>query len=643
MLKDHFKYIVPSVVDPTFDPEFLSNVVGIVDLNNDDLSDIILLGAYYPIDGRNAPVLQESRILLSSPGGSFNPTPVNMFPAGGLKSIHGRDIVFADFNNDGRPDIFLGAHGWDTSPFPGEQNRLILSSPSGTWDDASSTLPQLSDFTHAADTGDYDNDGDIDIFVGNGYSGQNAIAPYLLINNGAGIFELDRSRIPTNTGQILDPSTQHMFPGVSSSDIDGDGNLDLIITADFSEPFNKNKNTTILWGNGRDFNGPSTALPETVTFVRHIDLDAAFFDIDGDGDKDVIICGTQGSPFYDGYFIQILRNDGGRSFTDVTAQALSPADTSKGVQGVVTSAPTAAWVRPIDFDHNGHMDFAIEYGTIYAGLSPNDPLVWLNDGTGKFNTLKVKDFVGENPIAAVQNNHIYISSGGYSFLQMFSWELGTYIGGLTALRPYMAGTAVADRFISSSFNDTVDGSGGRDIFSLTGKRSEYAITGTVASLTITDLRLDRDGTDSLMNIERLRFSDDLIAFDIDGNAGTIYRIYQAAFARSPDKGGISYWINQLDTGLTLRDVAYGFVVSNEFKAAYGANPSSAQLVEKLYQNVLGRAGEKAGVDYWVGLLEQGTSVLDVVAAISESSENKAKVANSLGLSGIELYASYFPL
>ncbi len=49
---------------------------------------------------------------------------------------------------------------------------------------------------------------------------------------------------------------------------------------------------------------------------------------------------------------------------------------------------------------------------------------------------------------------------------------------------------------------------------------------------------------------------------------------------------------------------------------------------KFYQNVLGRDGEKAGIDYWVGLLDKGTSVIDVLAGFSEGKENIDKVAPS---------------
>jgi hypothetical protein len=50
-------------------------------------------------------------------------------------------------------------------------------------------------------------------------------------------------------------------------------------------------------------------------------------------------------------------------------------------------------------------------------------------------------------------------------------------------------------------------------------------------------------------------------------------------------------------------------------------------VEKLYQNVLGREGESAGIDYWVGELNAGNKdVVAVLAGFAQSPENIAGVA-----------------
>ncbi|MEO3386301.1 DUF4214 domain-containing protein [Mesorhizobium sp. CAU 1741] len=130
-------------------------------------------------------------------------------------------------------------------------------------------------------------------------------------------------------------------------------------------------------------------------------------------------------------------------------------------------------------------------------------------------------------------------------------------------------------------------------------------------------------------VDRLAFLDGYLAFDFDGVAGQSYRIYQAAFDRTPDTAGLSYWIDDMDAGTTLLDVAAGFIASAEFQAVYGVNPTAAEFVSKLYLNVLGRDGEAAGLAYWEGQLNAGVSMAQVLASIAESDENKAGVAGAI--------------
>ncbi|NMA97948.1 MAG: DUF4214 domain-containing protein [Phyllobacteriaceae bacterium] len=137
------------------------------------------------------------------------------------------------------------------------------------------------------------------------------------------------------------------------------------------------------------------------------------------------------------------------------------------------------------------------------------------------------------------------------------------------------------------------------------------------------------GTDTLISIERLEFSDGTLAFDLDGNAGMAYRIYQAAFDRTPDPLGLSYWVDAMDNGLNLYQVASGFIGSAEFASVYGSNVSNLALVEKLYQNVLGRDGEPAGIIYWESELNGGVGRDVVLAGFSESPENIAGVAPAI--------------
>ncbi len=139
----------------------------------------------------------------------------------------------------------------------------------------------------------------------------------------------------------------------------------------------------------------------------------------------------------------------------------------------------------------------------------------------------------------------------------------------------------------------------------------------------------------LTNVERLQFSDTYIALDIAGTAGQAYRLYQAAFDRKPDLAGLGYWIKDMDKGTSLTTVAAGFFQSSEFQKLYGSNPNTTTLITNFYQNVLHRAPDQAGFDYWAGELNTGKiTPAGALASFCESTENQALVIGSIQ-NGIE--------
>lgn len=179
-----------------------------------------------------------------------------------------------------------------------------------------------------------------------------------------------------------------------------------------------------------------------------------------------------------------------------------------------------------------------------------------------------------------------------------------------------------------------------NVSTFTGKRSNYTVTKTATGVTVTD-NVGSDGTVNLSNPSRLVFADAGIAYDLDGNAGKAYRIYQAAFNRTPDLGGLGYWIEQMDKGMSIDSVAAGFAGSAEFATLYGANPSNRDIVGKFYQNVLHRAPDQGGFDYWVGILDsRAAPVAGVLASFGDSPENRDQVAGYIA-NGIN-YALYKP-
>lgn len=189
----------------------------------------------------------------------------------------------------------------------------------------------------------------------------------------------------------------------------------------------------------------------------------------------------------------------------------------------------------------------------------------------------------------------------------------------------LSGGAGRDLLDGGAGNDTVSGGDGVDTALYHNARSSYGIVKTAAGYQVQNLNGGADGTDLLTGVERLQFSDAAIAYDTtDGVAGQAYRLYQAAFDRTPDAGGLGYWIAQMDKGAALMQVASEFVQSGEFKQLYGAAPTNPELVAHMYNNVLHRAPDAGGAAFWQDLLDHhqiGAS--ELLKDFSESPENVA--------------------
>ena len=181
-------------------------------------------------------------------------------------------------------------------------------------------------------------------------------------------------------------------------------------------------------------------------------------------------------------------------------------------------------------------------------------------------------------------------------------------------------------------NDTLDGAGGRDTAFYDGPRANYSVGLVSNNFRVTD-RAGTEGTDTLLSVERIKFSDSSVALDINGTAGSAYRLYRAAFDRAPDLPGLGFQINALDRGQALASVAANFVASPEFRSTYGSL-DDRQFVTQLYANVLDRAPDAGGLTYHINNLAHGMQRGEVLMGFSESPENKAAVIGTIQ-NGIE--------
>jgi hypothetical protein len=149
-----------------------------------------------------------------------------------------------------------------------------------------------------------------------------------------------------------------------------------------------------------------------------------------------------------------------------------------------------------------------------------------------------------------------------------------------------------------------------------------------------------NGFSGITNADRLQFSDAVVAFDVNGTAGFAYRLYQAAFHRTPDVAGLSSNIHLLDTALNDGQMSAAFVASAEFHNTYGPTLTNAQFVTALYSNILDRAPDQAGYSGWNQMLNSGQlSRGDVLIGFSESVENHAVVDPKI-VTGIVLDPHY---
>jgi hypothetical protein len=186
------------------------------------------------------------------------------------------------------------------------------------------------------------------------------------------------------------------------------------------------------------------------------------------------------------------------------------------------------------------------------------------------------------------------------------------------------GSGLADTLTGG--RDYQDGGAGLDTIVYQGMAAGYTIEKGLSGYSV---KANSGTTELLANIERVKFDDKMIGLDLAGSAGQVYRMYQAAFDRQPDHIGLGYWIKQMDSGASLKSVAEGFIGSSEFGTLYGpASPDSA-FVTMLYNNVLHRAPDKAGYDFWIEGLGAGASRAQLLADFSESAENQAQLIGAI--------------
>lgn len=210
---------------------------------------------------------------------------------------------------------------------------------------------------------DVDGDGDLDLFIVEGTASPAPRANVLFINDGSGTYtDQTAARLPPGAAN----STE-----VDAGDVDGDGDLDLIIA-------NLGANQLLINDGNGVFSDASAAQlpPANPNFLEDISSEALFADLDGDGDLDIII--SNENPFnpdpLGGGQNRIWLNDGTGNFSDDTAARLPQLTDQSSGHAIA------------DIDEDGDLDLVV------LNLGPN--FVLLNDGTGVFSDVTAVSMPG---------------------------------------------------------------------------------------------------------------------------------------------------------------------------------------------------------------------------------------------------------
>lgn len=310
------------------------------------------------------------------------------------------------------------------------------------------------------------------------------------------------------------------------------------------------------------------------------------------------------------YLIRMTVNDADHSAPRATAASLGAAPAGGGAAATVTVDASETVVRAL-----GTVRVVGDDGVVAASFDlGRDPHV-RTDGQHLILDLPGLLFPGGRYTVEVPAGALTDQSGN-----------PIAAGRLPLTVPKAAAPGAGNDVLAGGSAGVLDGGAGIDTVVYRGARTSYEVHRTADGAIVSSTA----GTDHLANVERIMFGGGgAWAVDVDGPAGQLYRLYQAAFGRPPDPSGIGYWLSALDRGASLPAVARTFLDSPEFNGTYGSLLSNAQFLDQLYHNVLHRAGEAEGTAYWTHVLDIGAARADVLLAFADSKENVTLTGGAL--------------
>jgi len=242
----------------------------VADVNKDGLDDIFIGGAKG----------QPGQLYLQTPNGFIKKSQPAFESDRDFEDVA---AVFFDCDNDGDLDLFVGAGGNDLPPRNPLLSHRLYRNDNGNFKKDTAAFPSNSSNISVAIPMDYDNDGDLDLFVGGrsiSYNYGATPASYIYENDGTGKFTDVTAKLNPEIAKI------GMVTSAIWQEVTGDNKKDLVIVGEWMTP--------------RIFSFVNGKMAEVTTNLSGLYgwwQSLAVADMDGDGDNDLVL-GNYGGNFY---------------------------------------------------------------------------------------------------------------------------------------------------------------------------------------------------------------------------------------------------------------------------------------------------------------------------------------------------------
>ena len=532
-----------------------------IDANVDGWPDLFLGG-----ESATASVLLPNR-----GGGFFGPPLANAIPAKpfGPNAI-AVDAYAQDVNGDGIQDLFV-LYTRGAPAFTDRAVQLLMGSGDGTFVDETAerivSIPNEGPWIRHLEFGDFDRDGSID-FITEPATG----APEILLNNGEGYFFRPVNGVLPN---VPVPFQIGDFNGDATLDIaawSAPTNALLFFPSDGLFPYRTTgtPQDDRLFGTGRDDTLDGAGGNDTLRPGPGDDL------LLGRAGNDTLVGGQGDDVLNGGEGIDVALFSG--AFRQYTVDA--SAGTVSGPDGAdtFTAVEDLSWLDGrLAFDANDHM--AQAYRLYFATLDREPDALGLNYQSARLDA---------------------------------GTSLADVAAGFVASPEFQAtyGPLNDPQFVELLYQNVLDRSASPDEIA-------YHVNRLQAGASRSEVVVGF--SESPEHVQKHIDAINAGLWDIDEDAASVARLYFGALDRAPEVRGLAYWTDAIENGRPLAQVGDAFVSSPEFQATYG-NLDNNQFVTQLYLNVLDRAPDAGGLEYWVGELDAGMSRGTVTVGFTESLE-----------------------